>query len=789
MIQVFESYDADDGSLSLTGKKYTEDEIAAETAKISGPAASAHILEFFLRNSQHPEPRFEQLTFTSLARLIEKERPGYGEYLSAEIFAAYGKTSMASLWSAFLLEALERHEADIRVGIMKGAASRVTDELARNGFTANHKQLSETAARETEEQLKKPADIYALFDSGAVLEAVPEWKELLKETRSELESYSRIDRMLKGRAVKPESMRRYHTDPAHFEQEHFLEMRSAAEKIFSENKEAALKGAAVPDYAALLSSIEPMRRRNVSTVKGGEADEFITHVRNGIEKTAAAALTSYENALFREGELLKTDEPGGADRSRVLEAAKTAYEKDRKALTEYIDASEAFVRHLVLMKRKLSEDALALFTEKLSASIKGIEFVKKLVVSGAGVSDSGSDFLNRKYTGAVQLTPNFFKRDEDRSGISRELQISLKPADLASARKDRERRAEAVHACRIEIKSAYKNYSDRRREFLTRKNEAANRLDANIAQHEIDTIYKSAKEYVALFETHRYAEEIISYYSTRFSEFETAAGTGQISKDLEYAVKMNSIFSTIKSFDAKKLDREYRTRVYVKKSALVELSRLTTLINFYRKKNISIGFAPSAEELASLKAALNRYPSAKIAEWRMTETNYAEVDRKAAKKLEDTINRRAWSTDAGASNPLARPETFSMNGSSLFTYLPPAGWHMEGRAGSSEGRTGYASPDGESVIKIIVTDISGGLKEAGERYSVKGPVKPVMKKWGKKGDTEYYWFITRAKDGRLSETYSININGKTVVINGTAPRSRYNVFKVRFDALFNSIDI
>ncbi|OHD65945.1 MAG: hypothetical protein A2176_12675 [Spirochaetes bacterium RBG_13_51_14] len=323
-----------------------------------------------------------------------------------------------------------------------------------------------------------------------------------------------------------------------------------------------------------------------------------------------------------------------------------------------------------------------------------------------------------------------------------------------------------------------------------------NNLNEKIAREEIDALYRHTEECVILYEKFRYAEDALPRYEDAFNSLMKEAGAGTISPSHEHAVTMNSLVPVIQNFDCDRIQREYATRLYLRREAKTAMARLITLSRFYKKNRVMIRYAALSEDIADLERRINTAPRARIDAWVMTESSVSEIDKKAVRKLSLILNRKSYKPapsrgqteqeNAEASNiiSLEEPE-FSLN--------MPQGWE-EGTVGKTESFRGvvksFHSGDGTAMIQLVKLPLdadSDSVKSIAEDWIRTGGCTLVEKKWGKTGALEYLWILARDKKRNISETCSLSKDGYALLIQGTTSRDHYLKFKAQFRKIIDSL--
>ena len=393
--------------------------------------------------------------------------------------------------------------------------------------------------------------------------------------------------------------------------------------------------------------------------------------------------------------------------------------------------------------------------------------------------------MNSQYRGIISRTANLFRYFYNTMSLEASERIQLTDLQVRDYIAKRSDIIKDIKSGRSEISKIYRSYGKARAQFAASKKESLARMRQRIAQYEVDILSKNIEAYAGLFRTLRYGNELFADYMLLFKNYCGMIENGSISDELESALRADTLFTGLKDFDRQKLSGEINTKNYIRMEGLTAVSRLVSVLRFYRSADINIAEHPSAGELKNYKSLFNERPWVMVSSWRMNEKNYARVDKKAVKYLANLKRRRIWSQ-----NDALQSRRFNRNGVSITV---PEGW-KEVTPPLSDKYTGslLCSFNTEArdarIDLVMVSHGSKELKEAADMYSSERGA-PVMKTWAKRRGVQYYRTVSRADDSMLVECYAFRMNGLIFILSGTTDKARYGFFTGKLKSVFESIDL
>jgi hypothetical protein len=315
------------------------------------------------------------------------------------------------------------------------------------------------------------------------------------------------------------------------------------------------------------------------------------------------------------------------------------------------------------------------------------------------------------------------------------------------------------------------------------------------AQYELNLIITLIEEYSKTFGKYTYESEIFKRYSAEFSRVEKKLR----SKDYKaFPARFNNNFSLLKSIrlNKEKLKREKDKKEIIKKEGLRLISSLRYLMNYYKRKNADINYYPASRYILELKNRFKGNRGIRIGSWTMTSDNYVVIDKNVSAFFRKIISKNTWHETGSNKNEDEKGHHCNEKiGNVQFFMNIPHGWFEESITESDRSRgiiRKFMSIDGRSSIKLAKVHFGSGksmdIKETGEKWAELKGMKPVMKKWGKKENLDYYWIFSRDGSGGVNEIYTLKRDHYTLILSGRTDSARYRFFRTRMESVFDSIE-
>lgn len=812
ILSIFESDLKGNGALTHVAHQITENEIAGEARAVAPPLFSIYLLESMTGETGTGIPINEarnaaQENLYNLVRsaLGSESNPLVEKIMKEDISHDDWKNISLELFTGRLMESRKELEEKMVSGV--GAA--VLKKLRESGSTANARELRAMTLQASLEYLREFNINRHLPGPGHALDLSWSWKMIRTDIERELGAYRSISAMLAGAGdLSPERIRTYYRNSAEFESLLFKGRRdrimigtaAGAAKIAAPGRDA-MDIPGQPKMILLLDEMDRLRKSALQTVTGREDRKFLDSIGNNLSAVITRHTEETRNAFFREEERVRMIRAKGGDQRALkgeadFREAKKAFLHSLDLLKEYRDRSVRFIDFASKSKRISVESIVGRYRYQIQRQGEYLSFLKELVSGCASLSTLNDRQAHKKFRIAYGRSGSLFKYVGASLGIDKIYLPHLSRSDIATIRELKAEFLGTMHALKSDMRNAYDDYSMKKilSEGTARK--SGTDIKEKIAQQEIDTQFRYARECVSLYGAFHYADEAFIRYLDRFNGFVNQAKNGDLSSRMEYTVKMNSLIPAVENFDAARIGRELATKKYLHSEARTALSRLITLIHFYKKNHVEVKDVPAAEEITALEARLRGPAQVKIDSWLMNETNFMEIDRKAMKKLSLIMYRKSMDRSKGGSTE-KKPEahsgrTVTIDEPALSLSLP-RGWEEDPDdvAGGGPGMTRtFRGNDADTSILLVKLPLENGdVKSVSERWIEKSGNSLVEKRWEKAGGLEYLWILARDKNRNIIETCSVSKDGFAFLISGKTSRTNYYKFKNQFRQVVGSLKV
>lgn len=764
--RAIQSYYARAVSGGIDAEEFSSDVIQGKVDEIMKPYFAAVYLNSYFKLNRSPDHRFDIFLHEEIEKKTAEFMNGDISGLADEILKTISRDSREGIWQEFAAEAM------IKIADDKYAShkSKLIEKISENSIVSESLIVAAVEDFYSEER-----DIYPEMIETDALDTSPSWQKEMASLERSFKAFRVIEEFLPEDELPADKLMIYFRRPVEFDTAFFSRLRNEIIRL----KDGDKREFPEPRYEEILNSVDILRRRNISLIKGKEDREFFEKIESSMQDVVERGFRETEK-FFDEKSHIEDD----------LTLQKQKYENIRKWFNDYIKTSSDFLYYLGDIRSVKPEDIVAGYQSKTAASIKHFDFAAELTETGALLGSVDSAGAASVYAEAVRGSSDFFKSRADSAEIPRYASDYLNNDELQKLRNLRQEWREDFHRIRMGVKENYASFSERRREISDRKNSIKDEVDAVFAQKEIITLYENAREYVDLFNNMKYTEELIGFYEIKYVELEKQAESGNISDELNEVLKSDSILKSISSYSENTFEREKKSRDWAKRAASKEISRLETMIDLYKRQEVDVRYTPGRDEIDSLRSSLNRVPEVQIASWRMNESNYLDIDPRAAKRLSSIVNRRAWSSVEDSVDKKRVPARLKSDEIVVSFYIP-YGWMSEAFKEQDRSVCRIDGPDGETYIEVLLMDFDGSedLDTAGKSVSLNRDDKTTRVRWGEKEDIEYYWFAARGRGDRVIETFVFSYNGKMILVKGETDRAKYNFFKKKIDELFESISI
>ncbi len=813
IIAVFESEMRDDGSLTHETRTMTDTDIASEARNIVPPLFALHQLEALVNEpwsglaaSEAREAAEQRVNRMVQAFFGEKSPDLVRRILESDI----SREEWKSLAFEYYIGRMMTSRKSMEDHAVSDIAARVSLALkARNNIT-NSRELRALTVRLTGEYLSE-CGTHGFPHDGAALEASWNWKRKETALTRDFNACKKIIALAKslGRmpgAVSLERIMFYHKNPGDLESLLFRDQRPGQGESMVPAKDAGKRtpGAVIMEVPAplprnsIMDDIDNVRRGTISAITGREDERFFT----GIGKSIAAIINRHSAGIkiryFREEERARLLRKKEGERLKIANEkefleAKKKFQSDLALVDDYGKKSMECIAIVCEGKKIISGSIVDQYRYRVKRDEEYLRFASSLVAESSRLWAVEDTRVSKEFSLSMSKIGSLFTFIGEGLALNKSDQIHLTKGDMGTIRDIKTRFIGTTGSLRSDIGRSRDQYAMKRSSSAGASQKKRATLKETIAQDEIDGLFRHAVECVELYEQYQYGEKALYRYADQYKAFLKEARTGTPSETLAYSLKMNSLLTSFDQFDGARIARELTTKQYLQKETKASLARLIILLEFYKKNGVTFKDPPLPAEMAALVKRVSIVHQVRIDAWVMNESNYKEIDKKAARKILLILNRRELLTVSNNhrdGNKQIESMMISIKEPELSLALP-RGWE-EDTIGEAETYLGivkaFHSGDGNSSLRLVkLTLEKGDMKDTAEGWIEKSGCSLVEKRWEKAGDVDCLWILARDRHRNIFETCSISKDGYAVLISGKTTRDRYSVFKVQFKKIINSL--
>lgn len=810
IIAVFEGDRRNDGSLTHETRAMTEADITLEAGRIVPRLCALKQLELIVREADSApadetvraavKGALREIAAAAFARDGEELDRFVEAVMKYDISAGDWKNIAVELWLGRLMEDGPRFREQVRRAVIDA----VTSEMSARHNRANDMELRALVSRNAR-SIAVAYTVRPSADDRSILEKTRTWKSIRSGLEKDLASCASIVALLPGNSDPLDQVRTMLKNPDMLEAVFSGSMHDLFRDIALPEKSGDAKPAGgftleippVAFYRPALDDLHKIRRALVLSASGREDQRFSDDLKKKFDAVIARHAAGTKSRYIREEEKLRRRAGVGAaaaTNDREFREAKRAFETIISQLDECGKKSVALVA-LVSSSRKIgSGEIVALSRYHARRDREYLVYLAGLVSECSNLSGAHDPESAKRFAAAYDRTGALFSfaGAAPSPGMLRLPFLTRQDGFIM-----KELAAEHTAAVRS-LKGTMRASRERflRETAAVSGGEKVTRggLNEKIAQEVIDAHFRYAEECVLLLGRYSYAVGAFERYSDRFDAFSGQARSGAISPGLEQAVQAASLIPSLPDFDTDRIRYEFDSKRYLRAEAVNALSRLKTLVRFYRSRGVSVRDVPSQQEISSLERRLDAPVRIRIDAWIMNESNVIEIDRNAARKLSLVLDRGAQARGKTATDETKPP---SENMTAIVIDEPglsisiPRGWD-EREIGETERYQGiirsFHNADGVSSIQLVRIPLENrDAKETAEEWLQKAGRNLVEKQWQKTNDLDCLMILSSDRKRNVSQTCTLSRDGFAVLITGTTARDRYPSFKAQFMKIIGSV--
>ncbi|MFA5518388.1 MAG: hypothetical protein WDA74_03955 [Spirochaetota bacterium] len=544
----------------------------------------------------------------------------------------------------------------------------------------------------------------------------------------------------------------------------------------------------IPDFARMSEAVNELDKYRLALVKnmtGTEGEEFLKRVKNNNKGLSAKYIKHYENVFKREEariESLKKGKPSIIIYNELIfEAAKNHFLEIKTDLKNYEELSSGFIERVVLSGSITVDEYISFHKYRISRLLEEAKFMQGLADNFVILSDAGpekvSGVYRSVYNRGVAFVRDILKIDPLPSE-TRGRMTNNKLNEYSEINRNFSKSARLIASL---MRKDYGNYTAalEERKALERKN--AKDLENKIGEEEIRIYVSYVSDCANVLSGLDYTEKALINYRDKYNTIESDLKKNNLNEYNEIISK-GSLISAVKNFDPLLIERETVAREFLSKEGEDALSSAAAVNTFYRRQGISMAHYPSLEELKALKLKLKPLTSVKVADWNMDGKNFQRVDLNVLEVLKKKLNKQAWAP--GEAKLEGELVSFSSAGKGKsFSALIPPGWHRR----SMESLV-FDSPDKKGSIEIMA--VNKGDKNFSSfpgQWLHNKDFNMVQQRWGKKGENDYHWSVSRIQGNRLAEVYMIQKDNSIIIIAGKSSDEKQKYLSSHIENVMDSL--
>jgi len=813
IIFVYDSKIRNNGSLSLVRKNYTDKMLSPIIKKSALFVYSVSGLDFFIKNSCSEES-IKKTKLLIKEAVNESCRNITGQDPN-EITAIMMKEMIRPIdWKnismEIVLNSLDVKKSIILQKISVSLKNNIKSLISGNA-TLNTREMKELVSKACAMVNADKIITSEIRYENSVIDNSWCWRRIRQGFNRIFKSYADAVSMSSGTGRMPLKKARYYTfyphelEPVIFEKEyeHRLGVFLKKGKSVSSDVNGLRCYLQDPDsFKKTMSSINRFRTGKGSAVKGTEGSKHFTSLRrkfSGLisvyERPLKDVFSSEENSI----KILKEKhfefegiQPGLDSRVEAFRLAQEELSDINYLLHSYSELSLKYLKWLSGIRKKNGDDVSKSYDYQIKRSEYYALFLKMLARDASDSGSIGNAGLHAKMISSGRRIGKAVHFMICSLSPPSKDTLEMNRNQIRNLREEKNNSAKRIKLSVQEINFYFRKYNRDRIASQRKRKKMEAGLMGKIAQYEVDALLKDAMEYTELYRQMNYSGEAFAHYCIFYKNLKKMIHSGADPGPVIGCIKRASLIPFVYEFDSTRLNRESVTKKYLKKRGRTAIARLISVLRYYRQKAVEINDPPDREDIEKIRAVLQKRSFVKIGSWRMNESNFMLVDKKAVSELKILYNRYAWKKTKHLS---VKPEhsKFSFNiGDSTVIFNKPWGWEELPYSSPDDGNRiikKLGTPGRDSEICFLSFPAAAGLRQASESWINRNGGIMIGKRWGSKEGKKYLWMLSKNKPGSIFETYAVSGKGYVLFLSGKTGKKKYNFFKSKFDSIFESLII
>ncbi len=536
----------------------------------------------------------------------------------------------------------------------------------------------------------------------------------------------------------------------------------------------------LPEFRSIIATVDAHRRNILAGITGRETDAFFSAAETRLNSAAT------EKTREAEKRLAACDKNECGTASDRLDARK-ALDLAADLAGSYAGDSLDFIRRMSLSRSVDGDSITADFRYRAAVHGAYLNFIRSLAEKSGGIALLKTREHHPRYASAVRGLSRLFPRLGSSFTVEREILPFLGKEGSVEIRKIMADFKDALRNGQAAVSASYDAFNKRTAALDRKKSASESRLDTSLARYDMDRMTETLADYSSFYATLTYPEKALDQYRDAYKRLESGE---DLPRRRDSVLKTGSLIPYLDGFDITRIRSERETKNFLKKEIRALTARLSALENLYRLHGISIPGSVTRDESPAILEILNKNPRVLIGDWKMDETNITDIDKKAIQKLALSAMKRDWRPSHDGDNPGAAGARVKIESPSL-AFTLPSGW-AEVETKTYHNERGifkiYGSRDETASVELVKIEEPGSpLNELSIEWHKRIGSRVVKGKWGRKGEMDYYWTISKDRSNHIRESYTFNLGNGAMIISGLSPRDRYGFFTKKMEGMINSL--
>jgi hypothetical protein len=799
ILALYDKAIADGDSLVQASVNFNPDEIRSSVTSMVSPMSSLRMIRLLVSAGEGTVKAHKTVSLVReklAAMLSESFTADSGELL--EMFLARDVSAMEwkRLGHELFLESLVKGiDAFRKKAIDDVTADIISCEAAKGKLTRG--KLDSLILERAERCLSAAGFVPESFADEAALEKCPAWRGISGRLSHDICAYKAIMKFLPdGKSISPARVRFYHENPAAMDS---LALTPPGILSFERKDGAAasydprggtLMIPQLPDMKRIYDEIDSLRKRALQRIREkGDAD-YVRQVTAEMEKAIAANTSRCDSAFLYEE---KRVEKAGYSGDRIPNSdefgkARGVFRENLKLAREYRIRSGDFLRLVSDGRRRSGAELSAIHEYSLNRGTFYAGFAAGFFAEAVPLAAHGNRLHHENLMSGGARLDLLFLFLREYCGLDREASLFMNAGEIREAKGRSLEYSRRLAGSRHAIGLSCARYDSDYRASQRNRAGGEDRVKSLSAQYEVEEVARALRDYSSTLKGFTYTGEALNRYRAEYDLRIEEARRGLMSPVMKRILAENSLAPMVSDFSPKKIRAEEAARNFCLGRFRTLSARLKSLVAWHEKSGVAVKDYPAADELAALESSSGGHPSIEVADWRMDGSNFRLVDLKAAAMIKSALEKKLWHEPEAS---LTERRSLSSGGVCLSLSMP-AGWSQTTRpaGGDKSGIMGsFSSADEAAFITLVKIPLENRRIDQVSRDWLSGKGSRFVKKqWAKRDSTEYFHVLARNGEKGLCECYVLEHGGCAFILQGETSRERYNLFRNRLEAVFNSME-